>query len=47
MTDLSYPHIPNKHLFGGKEKKKDVYMKIAEQFTKASWSPGEATERGL
>ena len=38
----------NKHLFGGKATKKDVFGKIAEQFTKASGRlVREATERGL
>ena len=41
-------YADNKHLFGGKATKKDMFDKITEQFTKASiWSFGEATERGL
>ena len=39
MSYFSDNHIANnKHLFGGKAMKKDVYVfdKIAEQFTKAS-----------
>ena len=37
MSDFSDNHIAdNKHLFGGKATKKDVFEKIAEQFTKAS-----------
>jgi len=42
----------NKHLFGGKAMKKDLFEKIAEQFTKAFILNihrrfREATERGL
>ena len=34
MSDFSY--VDNKHLFVGKATKKDVFEKIAEQFTEAS-----------
>ena len=36
MSDFITKYVDNKHLFGGKATKRDVFEKLAEKFTKAS-----------
>ena len=47
VSFLMTTYADNKYLFGVKGTKKDVFEKIAEQFTKGIWSFGGATERDL